>query len=257
MKKKIILIIVVIFFIVGFMNRDEIFGYLSIPLKETNNIQIVDSSVKEKLGLRIFNVDLKNINKVMIVAHPDDEMLWGGAHLLQDDYLVVCITCGERSDRVKEFKNVMKETNDKYIMLDYPDYPNFKKDDWRLVYNDIVKDIDRILKMKDWEVIVTHNEQGEYGHIHHKKTHNIVTNIYKRKYPDGNSLYFFGEYYKKDKISKVEEDLKQIDKEDYNKKYNIIFGLYKSQFKSCKKHEHMIQYENWEKYSPENEKIKA
>lgn len=244
MRKKKYLIIIVLLVGLTLAYRYEGFD----NLKMIANPQISNSLANEKMDLRIFNVDLKNINKVMIVAHPDDEMLWGGAHLLQDDYLVVCITCGERNDRVKEFKSVMKETNDKYIMLDYPDYPNSKKDDWKTVYNDIVKDIDRILKMKDWEVIVTHNEQGEYGHIHHKMTHQIVTNIYKRKYPDKESLYFFGDYYKKDKITNVEKELKQINEDDYHKKYNIIFGLYKTQTKSCKKHEHMIRYENWEKY---------
>lgn len=250
-KKYLIIIVIIVTLILGYFFDG--LDFIMESWKKIVNLKENNLLIDEKLDLRIFNIDLSNINKVMIVAHPDDEMLWGGAHLLQDDYLVVCITCGERSDRVKEFKNVMKETNDKYIMLDYPDYPNFKKDDWKTVYNDIVKDIDRILKMKDWKVIVTHNEQGEYGHIHHKMTHQIVTNIYKRKYLDNNSLYFFGEYYKKNKISEVEENLQQIDKGVYNKKYNIIFRLYKTQTRACRKHEHMIQYENWEKYIVEEE----
>ena len=46
----------------------------------------------------------------MIVAHPDDEMLWGGAHLLNGNYLVVCITCGRSKTRDKEFKEVGEYT---------------------------------------------------------------------------------------------------------------------------------------------------
>lgn len=30
----------------------------------------------------------------MIVAHPDDETLWGGSHLIDDNYLVVCMSNG-------------------------------------------------------------------------------------------------------------------------------------------------------------------
>ena len=30
--------------------------------------------------------------KLMIVAHPDDETLWGGANLFKDRYFVVCLT---------------------------------------------------------------------------------------------------------------------------------------------------------------------
>ena len=48
-------------------------------------------------------IELDNYDKLMIVAHPDDETLWGGAHLLEDNYLVVCITCGPIKDRVNEF----------------------------------------------------------------------------------------------------------------------------------------------------------
>ena len=29
---------------------------------------------------------------LMIVAHPDDETIWGGSHLLKGHYLVVCLT---------------------------------------------------------------------------------------------------------------------------------------------------------------------
>ena len=55
---------------------------------------------KSDLDLRNFDVDLENIDKVMIVAHPDDDMIWGGSHLIDDNYLVVCINCGAREDRV-------------------------------------------------------------------------------------------------------------------------------------------------------------
>ena len=39
-------------------------------------------------------LDLDGYDKVMFVAHPDDDLLWGGRHLIEDDYLVVCMTRG-------------------------------------------------------------------------------------------------------------------------------------------------------------------
>ncbi len=33
-------------------------------------------------------LDLDGYDKVMFVAHPDDDLLWGGRHLIEDDYLV-------------------------------------------------------------------------------------------------------------------------------------------------------------------------
>ena len=44
----------------------------------------------------------------MIVAHPDDETLWGGANLLKERYFVVCLTNGYDLIRSNEFKEILK-----------------------------------------------------------------------------------------------------------------------------------------------------
>lgn len=217
----------------------------------TIGIVVIKQNNKTITNLRNFDVDLTNIDKVMFVAHPDDEMIWGGSHLIDDDYLVVCITCGSRADRVEEFKKVMNATGDKYIMLDYPDKTNGERDNWDTVYDDITKDVERILAMKDWKLIVTHNEDGEYGHIHHKMTHNIVTDVYKNNYINDDNLYFFGKYYKKDKIDDVKDNLLEISDENYNKKNDIIYKYYTSQKSVADGLSHMFKYENWSKYHSE------
>ena len=45
------------------------------------------------------SLDLNNVNKLMIVSHPGDESVWGGAHLISDNYLVVCISCGYNKNK--------------------------------------------------------------------------------------------------------------------------------------------------------------
>ena len=158
---------------------------------------IMVSAIKAKKDnhIRNFDIDLTKVDKLMIVAHPDDEMIWGGSHLIDDNYLVVCITCGTDEKRVKEFKNVMNATNDEYIMLSYPDKTNGERDNWQKVYNDITLDIEKIIKMKNWDLIVTHNEKGEYGHIHHIMTNSIVTSIYEKMNLENTTLYYFGKYF--------------------------------------------------------------
>lgn len=203
---------------------------------------------EENLNLRNFEVDLSNVDNIMIVAHPDDEMIFGGSHLIDDNYLVVCITCGAVKNRVYEFQKVMDETNDKYIMLDYPDKTNGERDNWDTVYDDITKDIEKILKMKEWKTIVTHNEKGEYGHIHHKMTHNIVQSIYENNYLENDNLYFFGTYYKKDKLPEVEDTLDTISEENYEKKNKIIYDYYISQKSVADGLAHIFKYENFTKY---------
>ena len=119
-------VIVIIAIVVATIMGTEYGKFLFIP------------SVKNK---QIDELDLKKYNKLMIVAHPDDELIWGGAHLLEDDYLVVCITRGYDKTRKKEFENVIKATGDKGIILSYPDKIAGQRSNWGRWKKDIEKDI--------------------------------------------------------------------------------------------------------------------
>lgn len=179
------------------------------------------------------------INKLMIVAHPDDETFWGGAHLIEDNYLVVCITCGTVSKRVEEFRNAMIVSRDEYIMLGYPDLTNGKKDDWSKSYSKIKKSLEKIINYKNWDMIVTHNPVGEYGHIHHKMTSGMVTEL-----ADGDSLYYFGYYFSKNGIKSV-EGMNTISSESRKIKVKKMIPVYSSQVNAKNMFEHMFDYENF------------
>lgn len=187
-------------------------------------------------------------DKLMIVAHPDDEMIWGGAHLIQDDYLVVCITCGGNKKRVKEFRKVMIATNDDFIILNYPDLvgkkqalKKRKRSEWIKERKNLEEQLEYIIKAKKWKMIVTHNPKGEYGHIHHKMTSNIVT-----KKSQGLNLYYFGEYYSK--INLKNNTLNSIPKNLVLRKTEILKN-YSSQKKVINNLSHMLPYENFVSYT--------
>ncbi len=188
-------------------------------------------------------LNLDNVNKLMIVAHPDDELLWGGAHLIKDNYLVVCVTCGPVKTRVREFVNVMHATHDEYIMLGYPDKTNGERDNWDNVKEDIIKDINDIIALKDWDLIVTHNPDGEYGHIHHKMTSSITTDLVQNK----DKLYYFGIYHSKKNLPNYIEEMTPIEDHLLKQKKHII-GLYRSQEFIQTSFDHMNPYENWLTY---------
>ena len=192
------------------------------------------------------NLDLEGINKLMIVAHPDDELLWGGSHLIDDDYLVVCITCGPNITRVNEFKNVMNKTNDEYIMLGYPDKRLNIRSNWTDEKDDIYNDIYNIIQLKDWNLIVTHNKNGEYGHEHHKMTHEIVLDVYN-DLNRTDDLYFFGKYYTKSRLNKLSVKPHRISDENLKKKTKLI-DIYKSQSFIKERFSQMFAYEDWVKY---------
>ena len=179
---------------------------------------------------------------LMIVAHPDDETLWGGTNLFKCSYFVVCLTNGYNLERAKDFRQILNFTNNSGIILNYPDLKeNNIRDDWKEVNNGILKDLSIILNYKNWNKIVTHGPDGTTGHIHHKNTCRLVTKIAK-KFNKYNNLYYFGKFYKKNKIPKY---LPKISEKDLKIKKKEVF-LYKSVRKDIYKlWFHMIPYENW------------
>lgn len=183
---------------------------------------------------------LDDYDHLMFVAHPDDELLWGGKHLLEDNWFVVCITNGNNQTRRGEFESVLRETGDKGLILSYPDKIGSRRSGWKLWRDDIEADIATVLRYKDWKTVVSHNEKGEYGHQHHIMTHESVWKEYQQTGSSG-SLYWFGRYYVNDRIP---YDLQEMDKESYLEKRRLA-RLYVSQRGTFRKLYHMLPYEYW------------
>lgn len=194
------------------------------------------------------SLDLSKVNKLMIVAHPDDETIWGGGHLIDGGYLVVCITDGYNKTRKNEFDTAVKHLNETNIplILNFPDKTFNKRDNWFGIKGKIEDAVDKCINLKDWELIVTHNKEGEYGHIHHKMTSSIVRSEYK-KLDKQNPLYLFGTYHSKKKLPNYEASMTPMSEELYNKKVEVLKD-FKSQEKVIDSLFHMMKYENWTKY---------
>ena len=189
--------------------------------------------------LNIYNAS--QYKNIMIVAHPDDETLWGGANLYNERYFIVCLTNGYTLSRANDFREILKFTNNSGIILNYPDVQDNIGDNWSEVEEGIIKDLSTIINYNAWEKIVTHGPDGTTGHFHHKKTCEYVTKITK-KYNKYNNLYYFGKFYKKNNIPK---NLKRISNRDLEYKKKEV-SIYKSVKKIIfKLWYHMLPYENW------------
>ena len=199
-------------------------------------INIKSTSIESSL---LYGVDLDKADNIMVSAHPDDETLWGGEHLLSENYLVVCVTCVDEI-RIKEFKTVMNKTNSEYIILGYPDKTNNQRDDWVTSYDGIKRDLKVIVDSKKWNKIVTHNPDGEYGHIHHELVSKIMTEI-----SDKDKLYYFNKYLSNEELSdnnKKMSDNKKILLNEYKSQKDIINNHYLNSA-----NEKFISYYDWEK----------
>ena len=186
---------------------------------------------------------LSNCTKLMVVAHPDDETLWGGAHLTEGGWFVVCLTNGYNEVRKNEFYEVIKESGNVGLILKYPDLVGGKRSDWATSKPQIAKDLDLLMKYKHWGMVATHNPDGEYGHIHHKMTHQFVTEIYDTSKLDM-PLYNFGKYYRAAVLPSVESTLTPVSKEALQEKESLL-TLYASQERVVKSLSHMNPYEMW------------
>lgn len=182
---------------------------------------------------------LNEADNLMIVAHADDDLLWGGMHLIKDHYVVVCVTCGTNMLREKEFENAMNLTNDSFLSLGYTEVISGHAANWHFEYDLIDNELEKIINYKKWNTIVTHNPDGEYGHRHHRWVSNMVT----RSAPKLN-LYYFDKYHldrdKKVLLSPDEMDL-FLKKENYLK-------VYESQSAIVDNHRNSMIYENFISY---------
>ena len=125
-------------------------------------------------------------DKLLVVAHPDDEVLWGGANLLREPgWLVISATNNSNPGRKIEFQKTMSYFNvTQFRMYDvedtYLDEDELGVDVARQRVNrlfdnsEFERALQELASSKQWKVVLSHNSQGEYGHIHHKKVGELV-----------------------------------------------------------------------------------
>lgn len=178
-------------------------------------------------------------DNLMIVAHPDDESIFAGNELLHEDYVVIYLTNGTNQTRRREFQRAMQETGDVGIILNYPDKTNGERDNWDGVRDAIREELADYLSAKEWKKIVTHNPDGEYGHIHHKMTNQIVTALCEEQGLD-ERLFYFGKYFKKSKLK--EQPAPILSDSELTRKQELL-ECYTSQSKVVDGLSHILAYE--------------
>ena len=153
------------------------------------------------------------LNNLLIVAHPDDETIFAGNSLLTYGFIhkVICVTNGDNTVRRSEFESVMKR-----VKVDYEIW-NFH-DEWKvdLDVNGIRKKLNKVLREKNWDMVLTHNEVGDndYCHPHHRQVFECV----KKEIPSLNNLYCFDNKGDGLRLDEVKQKLK-------------LLNYYKSQIK--------------------------
>jgi len=149
-------------------------------------------------------------DNIMFVAHPDDELLFGGVALLEEqNWKVVCLTNKSNETRKFEFEKSMRDSAvPVFKIYDLKDDINKPLDEQRL--GEIIK---AELGDKKWTKVVTHNNVGEYGHPHHKQVHDKVKQVLN----NDDLLWVF------------DKDVSYLNPEIIKEKINIFQTRYKTQ----------------------------
>ena len=167
------------------------------------------------------------VDKLLIIAHPDDEVLWGGMNLLSEPgWFVICSTHLNDPIRSREFFTTMSYCNvTRYIMFDVKDeYTENPKVADKLYDRSLFDTFIKKLSSKSWKVVLTHNESGEYGHEHHRKVHRLV-----KKYFKASKFFALGP-----KLSASEIEIKRKSLVFYKKTQSICNTIYNKKSDSLK-----------------------
>jgi LmbE family N-acetylglucosaminyl deacetylase len=146
------------------------------------------------------NEDDSSKTVAVIVAHPDDETLWAGGTLLSHplwDCFIISLCRGSDLDRAPKFHQALLQLDAKGEIGDLNDGPEQNP----LPEKDIEEAILKLLPQKNYDLIITHNPNGEYTrHLRHEETSKAVIHLWDKgeittdklwtfAYEDGNKQY--------------------------------------------------------------------
>jgi len=166
----------------------------------------------------------------IIVAHPDDEILWTGGIILNNPQWNCFITslCRKNDeDRSSKFYKVLKILNAQGTMGNLDDELEQKP----LNAIQVEQKILDLLPNKHFDLIITHSPFGEYTkHVRHEEAGKAVIKLWNKGKIDTNKLWAFAyEDGNKEYFPKAIENtpyFETLKKEIWNKKYNLITETY-------------------------------
>jgi LmbE family N-acetylglucosaminyl deacetylase len=175
----------------------------------------------------------------VIVAHPDDETLWAGGTILSHpswQWFIVCLCRGNDKERAPKFLKTLQILRSEGIMADLDDSPEQKP----LDENEMEHAILQLLPSMHFDLIITHNPNGEYTrHIRHEETGIAVIKLWLAGKISANKLWTFAyedgdkEYYPRP--IETATFYRVLTKRIWLKKYSIItetYGFEKTSFEA-------------------------
>ena len=173
---------------------------------------------------------MKSKTVALIVAHPDDEILWAGGTILNHpfwDWFILSLCRGSDLDRAPKFYKMLKVLEAEGTMGDLDDGPKQKP----LDENQVEQAILDLLPHKYFDLLITHNPFGEYTrHLRHEETGKAIINLWHAGKISIDELWTFAygdghrEYYPR--AFESAPVYTKLTKEIWQKKYSFITEIY-------------------------------
>ena len=167
---------------------------------------------------------------VIIVAHPDDETLWAGGTIMNHPrwrWYIITLCRGDDIDRAPKFRKALKVLMAEGAMGKLDDGAEQRP----LSQEIIQKEIQSLLPSKKFDLIITHDPNGEYTrHRRHEETSTGVLSLFRTGVISARHLWTFAyEDGARKYLPRARDEndfLYRLPKDIWLKKYEIITQVY-------------------------------
>lgn len=167
---------------------------------------------------------------MVVVAHPDDEVLWCGGWVLAHpewQWHIITLCRGDDPDRAPKFHKVLERLQAGGCMGSLDDGPDQKPLDPSSVRESLL----RLLPGKDFDLILTHGPCGEYTrHRRHEECCRAVARLWRDGLIKTDQLWFFayddGDGRFLPRITKGAHRRLNLSDDEWREKHQLISGVY-------------------------------